>query len=218
MSEGRYRHLTFEEREQIAVWRLEGVSQAAMARRLGRWSSTINRELARNRLPSGGYQPSFAEGSYLARRERAAVLERDERLERFVVDRLTEGWTPEQIAGRHGLLTMALAGLDRSPPAIDGSRPATSQGCAGWARRPSIASSIGPGRESRSSGNCCGAASSGAVGASAARRRARSLIGARSTIGPKLSRTARISAIGRPISCSAGARSRFRCCTSAPRG
>jgi transposase, IS30 family len=86
-------------REQIAIWRLEGVSQAEMARRLGRSSSTINRELARNRLPSGGYQPSFAEGSYLARRERLALLERDERLERFVVDRLTEGWSPEQIAG-----------------------------------------------------------------------------------------------------------------------
>ncbi len=99
MGEGRYRHLSFEEREQIAIWRLEGVSQAEMARRLGRSSSTVNRELARNRLPSGGYQPSFAEGSYLVRRERLALLERDERLERFVIDRLTEGWSPEQIAG-----------------------------------------------------------------------------------------------------------------------
>ena len=99
MGEGGYRHLSFEEREQIAIWRLEAVSQAEMARRLHRSSSTINRELARNRLPSGGYQPSFAEGSYLVRRERAALLERDERLERFVVDRLTEGWSPEQIAG-----------------------------------------------------------------------------------------------------------------------
>jgi len=27
------------------------------------------------------------------------LLERDERLERFVVDRLTEGWAPEQIGG-----------------------------------------------------------------------------------------------------------------------
>jgi IS30 family transposase len=70
-----------------------------MARRLGRSSSTINREVARNRLPSGSYQPSFAEGSYLARRERLALLERDERLERFVIDRLSEGWSPEQIAG-----------------------------------------------------------------------------------------------------------------------
>ena len=71
MGEGGYRHLSFEEREQIAIWRLEAVSQAEMARRLHRSSSTINRELARNRLPSGGYQPSFAEGSYLVRRERA---------------------------------------------------------------------------------------------------------------------------------------------------
>lgn len=99
MGMGRYRHLSFEEREQIAIWRLEGVSQAEMARRLGRSSSTVNRELARNRLASGGYQPSFAEGSYLARRERLALLERDERLERFVADRLDEGWSPEQIAG-----------------------------------------------------------------------------------------------------------------------
>jgi IS30 family transposase len=116
MGAGRYRHLSFEEREQIAIWRLEGVSQAEMARRLGRSSSTINRELARNRLPSGGYQPSFAEGSYLARRERLALLERDERLERFVVDRLTEGWSPEQIAGPpwspdHGCFAAGSRGL-----------------------------------------------------------------------------------------------------------
>ena len=33
------------------------------------------------------------------RRQRAAILERDEPLKRYVVDRLAEGWTPEQIAG-----------------------------------------------------------------------------------------------------------------------
>ena len=120
MSKGRHRHLSFEEREHVAVWRLEGVSQAEMARRLGRSSSTVNRELARNRLLSGSYQPSFAKGSYLARRERLALLERDERLKRFVVDRLTEGWAPEQIAGPpwspdHG-------------PSRDGSRGLLAQG------------------------------------------------------------------------------------------
>jgi hypothetical protein len=36
----------FEGREQNATWRLEGVSRAEMARRLGRSSSTVNRELA----------------------------------------------------------------------------------------------------------------------------------------------------------------------------
>jgi IS30 family transposase len=58
MAQGRYRHLSFEEREQMAIWQLEGVSQAEMARRLGRSSSTVNRELARNRLPSGGCRAS----------------------------------------------------------------------------------------------------------------------------------------------------------------
>ena len=99
MAGTRYTHLTFEEREQIAAWRLEGLSQSEMARRLRRSQSAISRELSRNNLPSGGYNPWFAEGAYLERREREALIEKDERLERFVVDRLTEGWTPEQIAG-----------------------------------------------------------------------------------------------------------------------
>ena len=99
MADKKYTHLTFEEREQVAVWRLEGLSQSEMGRRLGRSQSAISRELARNCLPSGSYKPIFAEGAYLARREREALLEKDEKLERFVVDRLTEGWTPEQIAG-----------------------------------------------------------------------------------------------------------------------
>jgi IS30 family transposase len=99
MSGKKYTHLTLEEREQIAVWRLEGLSQSEMARRLGRSQSAISRELARNRLPSGGYKPTFAEGAYLSRRERRALIEKDQMLERFVVDRLTEGWTPEQISG-----------------------------------------------------------------------------------------------------------------------
>ena len=36
MAQGRYRHLAFEGREQIAIWRLEDVSRAEMARRLSR--------------------------------------------------------------------------------------------------------------------------------------------------------------------------------------
>lgn len=39
----------------------------------------------------GRLSTEIAEGSYLVRRERTAPQERDERLERFVVDRLTEG-------------------------------------------------------------------------------------------------------------------------------
>jgi IS30 family transposase len=71
----------------------------AIAAQLGRAASTISRELRRNALPRGGYLPVHAEGCYLERRQRPAILERDTQLARFVRERLLEGWTPEQIAG-----------------------------------------------------------------------------------------------------------------------
>src|SRR5512134_2549019 len=92
-------HLRLEEREQLAVLRAEGLSRRAIAAQLGRAASTISRELRRNALPRGGYLPVHAEGCYLERRQRQAILESDAKLGRFVRDRLLEGWTPEQIAG-----------------------------------------------------------------------------------------------------------------------
>src|SRR3712207_4704882 len=92
-------HLTFEERERLAALKGEGLSLRAMAWQLGRAASTISRELRRNALPRGGYLPVHAEGCYLERRQRPAIVERDARLGRFVRERLLEGWTPEQIAG-----------------------------------------------------------------------------------------------------------------------
>jgi IS30 family transposase len=88
-----------EERERLAAFKAEGLSLRAIAARLGRAASTVSRELRRNALPKGGYRPVHAEGCYLERRQRPAVLERDERLGRFVRERLLEGWTPEQVAG-----------------------------------------------------------------------------------------------------------------------
>ena len=92
-------HLRLEERERLAAFKAEGLSLRAIAARLGRAASTVSRELRRNALPRGGYLPVHAEGCYLERRQRPAILERDERLGRFVRERLLEGWTPEQIAG-----------------------------------------------------------------------------------------------------------------------
>src|SRR2546430_9892528 len=92
-------HLELGERERRAALKPEGFSLRAIARALGRAASTISRELRRNALPKGGYLPVHAEGCYLERRQRPAVLERDERLGRFVRERLLEGWTPERIAG-----------------------------------------------------------------------------------------------------------------------
>ena len=92
-------HLRLEERERLALLKAEGLSLRAVAARLGRAASTVSRELRRNALPRGGYRPVHAEGCYLERRQRLAVLERDAKLARFVRERLLEGWTPEQIAG-----------------------------------------------------------------------------------------------------------------------
>ncbi|MGW0810254.1 helix-turn-helix domain-containing protein [Nonomuraea sp. NPDC002799] len=46
--------LTHEDRRQIAIWLAEGLGYAEIARRLGRPTSTISREVARNSAP-GGY-------------------------------------------------------------------------------------------------------------------------------------------------------------------
>ena len=92
-------HLELEERERLAAPKAEGLSLRAIARALGRAASTVSRELRRNALPRCGYLPVHADGCYRERRQRPAVLERDERLGRFVRERLLEGWTPEQIAG-----------------------------------------------------------------------------------------------------------------------
>ena len=95
-----YSHLTAEERDRLADLRADGRSLRAIGRALGRAASTISRELRRNALDSGAYRPHVADGAYMLRRQRAAVLETDAKLAAYVTDRLAEGWTPEQIAGR----------------------------------------------------------------------------------------------------------------------
>jgi transposase, IS30 family len=93
-------HLTAGERDRIANLKADGLSLRAIAGALGRAASTISRELRRNALGSGAYRPHIADGSYMLRRQRRAVLETDAKLATYVTDRLSEGWTPEQIAGR----------------------------------------------------------------------------------------------------------------------
>ena len=95
-----YTHLTAGERDQIVDLKAGGLSIRAIAATLGRAGSTISRELRRNALESGAYRPVPAEGAYLLRRQRPARLERDGKLRGYVLARLLEGWTPEQISGR----------------------------------------------------------------------------------------------------------------------
>ena len=97
------RYLSFGEREDIAIWHAQGIGVRAIARRLGRSASTISRELRRNastRTYSLDYKASIAQwhAERRARRPKLAKLVGDERLRRYVQERL--GGEVQDAAGR----------------------------------------------------------------------------------------------------------------------
>ena len=87
------RYLCFEEREEIALLRAQGVGVREVARRLGRSPSTISRELRRNAATRGGkleYRASVAQwkAELMARRPKTAKLAANEDLCEYVQERL----------------------------------------------------------------------------------------------------------------------------------
>ena len=98
----RYEQLSLEDRCTIARLQAEGRSIRQMAAALDRTPSTISRELRRNRGKSAGYKPGYAQEQAKARRWVGSRLERDHTLRRAVCERLEQGWSPEQVAGRLG--------------------------------------------------------------------------------------------------------------------
>lgn len=94
-----YSHLSYWERQEIARLYAIGWSLAQIGAAIGRGKWTVSRELARNSNKDGSYKPESADRRYMARRRRQALLDRMPELARFVVERLNENWTPEQISG-----------------------------------------------------------------------------------------------------------------------
>jgi len=89
-------YLSFAEREEIALLRVQGHSMQEIARRLGRAASTISRELRRNAATrSGGleYRATTAQwhAERAARRPKQAKLARNAALRAYVEDRLAGG-------------------------------------------------------------------------------------------------------------------------------
>lgn len=87
------RYLSFAEREEIALLRVQGFSMQEVARRLGRAASTISRELRRNAATrSGGldYRATTAQwhAERSARRPRIAKLAANAALRSYVEERL----------------------------------------------------------------------------------------------------------------------------------
>ncbi len=99
----RYTHFSIEEREKSMVMKEQGKSLRTIARELNRSPSTICREMKRNSERNGVYSASSAEKKYRQRRKkccRTPMLAESGDLKAYVTERLTLGWTPDEISGR----------------------------------------------------------------------------------------------------------------------
>lgn len=97
----RSRHaLTLFEREEISRGLAANRSIRTIAADLGRAPSTVSREIARNRGRSQ-YRAADAEDAAWdkAHRPKACKLAQNRRLQRIVAEKLSQDWSPEQIAG-----------------------------------------------------------------------------------------------------------------------
>lgn len=99
-----YQQLKIEDREKIAIFRVQGKSVRDIARVLGRHHSTILREIVRNGAPvnHGYYLSHRAQERSQFRKQEAGKRKRlkSKALRYYVIERLKLGWSPEQIAGR----------------------------------------------------------------------------------------------------------------------
>jgi hypothetical protein len=174
-----YRQLSSDERDRIAVLHAAGHALGLIATAVSRSNAKISRELRRNTCASGHYSPRHADGTYLGRRQRPAVLKYDQRLCTFVTDQLAEGWRPNR----------SLAGLAR----------VRKRAWLASAARRSTASSTAPARRLPSSGAVCPAVTAAASQSKQGLRAIRSRTGGQTMNIPLLWQTARKPANGKAI-------------------
>lgn len=99
----KYTKLTSAERDLLAVWKAEGVSNKECGRRLDRSTSTIGRELKRNAWKGEVYVAIHAQGQADKREQKSAHSKEELKnpdVYEYVTDKLRGGWSPDQIAGK----------------------------------------------------------------------------------------------------------------------
>ena len=94
--------LTAWERDQIALYHTQRISNSEIARRLGRKVSTIGRELKRNRwgetyIAIHAQQQAQNRASQVAHSKQPL---KNPHIYAYVIEHLRDGWSPDQIAGR----------------------------------------------------------------------------------------------------------------------
>jgi transposase, IS30 family len=99
--EKKYTHFTGKDRENLYIWKKEGITVNEIAKRLGKDRSSIFRELSRNSDRKIGYLPDRAHDRSLKRRaSRVKKLNKNPKLKSYVIAKLRDGWSPEMISGR----------------------------------------------------------------------------------------------------------------------
>ena len=105
-------HLKQFDRDRIEAMNNKGIKQCDIAKVLGRNPSVICNEIKRNRRKircrggnkDGPYEASVANHkAYLRRREskyQGLKIRSNEKLERYIISGLKEGWSPDEISGR----------------------------------------------------------------------------------------------------------------------
>jgi len=99
----KYRKLVKEDRILIARWRFEGYSRKRIAKLLGRAVSTVGREIQRNSFQGKVYEPLHAQSKADEKKERAWKAKqplKNPQIYAYVLGKLRDGWSPEQISGR----------------------------------------------------------------------------------------------------------------------
>ena len=98
-----YVHFTLEERIRLQEYLTEGKSLTLIAHCLNRSRSSVYRELKRNANKDKTYHHWRATSLYIQRRRkcgRTYVLNKDESLRAYVIEKLKLYWPPECIAAR----------------------------------------------------------------------------------------------------------------------
>lgn len=102
----RYKHFTKDERNELAVLLKKGYSIRDIADALKKNPSSVSREITKHST-KGQYHPKEAHRKARIKRNRSKYCGMKIRgspwLEDYIKDKLVDGWTPEQIAGRLAL-------------------------------------------------------------------------------------------------------------------
>jgi IS30 family transposase len=97
----KYNHLTSEERDEIANLNAKEISLSEIARRLGRSKSTISNEIIRNSSNNGYYsQQAQQKAEKRWKHTHKKIRINNLKLREYIEEKLKQGWSPEQIAGR----------------------------------------------------------------------------------------------------------------------